>query len=98
MDVREAIRIAKDYVNEVLGDEQISNLGLEETEFDPASGCWIITLAFSRPWNTPRTRAQEVLENLGAVSSLRRSYKVLMVSDKGDVLSMKNRPKIEAAE
>ena len=98
LDVKDAIKVAKDYVAEVLADEQVTNLGLEETEFDPSSGCWNITLGFSRPWNTPRTRAQEVLENLGAVSSLRRAYKVLTISNAGEVLSMKNRPRVEVAE
>jgi hypothetical protein len=98
MDVKDAIRIARDYVNEVLADEQVTNLGVEETEFDPATGRWTITLGFSRPWNTPRTRAQELLENLGAVAALRRSYKVIAISDDGHVLSMKNRPIAAAAE
>jgi len=35
-----------------------------------------ITLGFSRPWNTPRTRAKEVLENLGGITPLKRAYKV----------------------
>lgn len=95
MDVKDAIRIAKQYIKEVLADEEVTNLGLEETEFDPASGNWSVTLGFSRPWNTPRTRAQEVLENLGAVSSLKRSYKVLTISGDGAVLSMKNRSRAE---
>ena len=98
MNIKDAIKVAKDYVNEVLADEQVTNLGLEETEFEPASGCWNITLGFSRPWNTPRTRAQEVLENMGAVSSLRRSYKLFTISREGEVLSMKNRPKVEVAD
>jgi hypothetical protein len=98
MDVKDAIRIAKDYVNEVFADEHVTNIGLEETEVDADTGHWIITLAFSRPWNTPRTRAQEVLENLGAVSSLRRSFKVITVADDGHVISMKNRVRAEAAE
>jgi hypothetical protein len=72
MDVKEAIATAKNYLNEVYADEQVTNLGLEEVEHILAAGNWIITLGFSRPWNTPRTRAQEVLENLGAVSSLTR--------------------------
>ncbi len=76
MDTKEAIAAAKKYVNEVYADEQVTNLGLEEIEHILAAGNWRITLAFSRPWNTPRTRAQEVLENLGGVSSLKRSYKV----------------------
>ncbi len=98
MDVKDAIKVAKDYIQNVLAEEQIANLGLEETEFDPASGCWVITLGLSRPWNTPKTRAQEVLENLGAISSLRRSFKVLTISREGDVLSMKNKSRLEAAE
>jgi hypothetical protein len=98
MDVKEAIAAAKKYVNEVYADEQVTNLGLEEVEHSPGAGSWEITLAFSRPWNTPRTRAQEILENLGGVSSLKRSYKVITIADDGTVLSMKNRPKAEAAE
>jgi hypothetical protein len=95
MDVKEAIEKAKKYVNDIYADEQLTNLGLEEVEHP---GNWIITLAFSRPWNTPRTRAQEVLENLGAVSSLKRSYKVITMADDGTVLSMKNRAKTDATE
>ncbi len=98
MEVKDAIKIAKDYVGEVLADEQVTNLGVEETEYDPGTGRWSITLGFSRPWNTPRTRAQEILDNLGAVSSLRRSYKVITISEDGHVLSMKNRPRVEATE
>lgn len=98
MDVKDAIKVAKAYVTDVLADEAVSNLGVEETDFDPSSGGWNITLGFSRPWNTPRTRAQEVLENLGAVSSLRRSFKVLTVSGTGEVLSMKNRPRAEVSD
>ncbi len=95
MEIRDAIAIAKRYITEVLAEEQVTNLGVEETERDPATGGWRITLGFSRPWNTPRTRAQEVLENLGAVSTLRRSYKVLAVSPDGEVVSMKNRTQTE---
>ena len=98
MDVKEAIEKAKKYVNDIYADEQLINLGLEEVEHHLAAGNWIITLAFSRPWNTPRTRAQEVLENLGAVSSLKRSYKVITMANDGTVLSMKNRAKTDATE
>lgn len=90
MDVKDAVKAAKDYVQDLLADEQVTNLGLEETEFDPKTGGWHITLGFSRPWNTPRSRAQEVLESLGAVSSLRRSFKVITVSMGGKVVGVKN--------
>jgi hypothetical protein len=57
-----------------------------------------ITLGFSRSWNTPRTRAQEVLENLGGITPLKRAYKVISISDDGKVISMKDRPKMEFSE
>jgi uncharacterized protein YdeI (YjbR/CyaY-like superfamily) len=98
MDTNEAISAAKKYITEVYADEGVTNLGLEEIEHVLAAGNWVITLAFSRPWNTPRTRAQEVLENLGAVSSLKRSYKVITMADDGTVLSMKSRVRADAAE
>jgi hypothetical protein len=98
VDAKEAIAAAKKYLNEVYADEQVTNLGLEEVEHIPASGNWAITLAFSRPWNTPRTRAQEILENLGGVSSLKGSSKVITIADDGTVLSMKNPQRADAAE
>jgi uncharacterized protein YdeI (YjbR/CyaY-like superfamily) len=93
MDVTEAISRAKQYLQEVYANEQLTNLELEEVEHAAVAGNWMITLGFSRPWNTPRTRAQEVLENLGAVSPLKRSYKVITMTDDGTILSMKNRPR-----
>jgi uncharacterized protein YdeI (YjbR/CyaY-like superfamily) len=98
MDVKEAIATAKNYVKDIYAEEEVTNLGLEEIEHVPQAGNWVVTLGFSRPWNTPRTRAQEVLENLGAVSPLKRSYKVITISDDGTVLSMKNRVKADAVE
>jgi hypothetical protein len=91
MDVKEAIEKAKQYVREAYAEEQIANLGLEEVEHNPQPGTWAVTLSFSRPWNTPRTRAQEILENIGGISPLKRSFKVVTIADDGTVLSMKNR-------
>lgn len=98
MDVKEAIAAAKKYVSEIFADEPVTALELEEIEHIPSVGHWVITLAFSRPWKAPRTRAQEVLENLGAFTPSRRSYKVITIADDGTVLSMKNRVNTDAAE
>ncbi len=97
MDVKAAIAIAKDYLKDVYADEQLSNIGLEETEYNEATKRWSITLGFSRPWNTPRTRAQEVLESMGAVTSLRRTLKIVTIGQDGAVVSMKNPSPAEAA-
>jgi len=98
MDVKEAIAAAKSYVKDIYADEEVTNLGLEEVEHVLSAGNWVVTVAFSRPWNTPRTRAQEVLENLGAFSPLKRSYKVVTIADDGTVLSMKNRVTADPVE
>ena len=96
MDALEAIATAKKYLSEVFREEQISDVSLEETEY--FGDKWIVTFGFSRPWNTPRTRAQEVLENLGAVSPLRRSQKTITMIDDGTVISMKDRQKADLAQ
>jgi hypothetical protein len=98
MNDNEAIAAAKKYVGAIYADEPVTNLGLEEIEYVRSSGTWLVTLSFSRPWNTPRTRAQEILENMGASSSLKRSYKVVTIADDGTVLSMKNWVRTDAAE
>jgi uncharacterized protein YdeI (YjbR/CyaY-like superfamily) len=98
MDVKQAIAAAKTYLKDIYAEEEVTNLGLEEVEHIVQAGVWAVTLSFSRPWNTPRTRAQEVLENLGAVSPLKRSFKVVTIADDGSVLSMKDRVRADAAE
>jgi hypothetical protein len=98
MNVKEAIAAAKNYLKDIYADEEVTNLGLEEVEHVQPNGGWLVTLAFSRPWNTPRTRAQEVLENLGAYSPLKRAYKVISIDDDGNVLSMKNRARVDNVE
>lgn len=98
MEMKTAIALAKKYVGELYSDEQISNLGFEEVEHIIPSGLWTVTVAFSRPWNTPRTRAQEVLENLGALNTaLKRTCKVVTMNDEGEILSLKDRIRSEAA-
>lgn len=98
MDAKESIAAAKYYVNDILADEHVMNLGVEEIEHDTEQDRWLITLSFSRPWNTPKTRAQEVLENMGAVSGLKRTYKVITLTGDGTVLSMKNRARTDILE
>lgn len=91
MDAQAAIESAKTYIGVVYADEGVGHVGLEETEHDVARGLWIITLSFAREWNTPRTRAQEVLENLGAMAGRRGAIKVVTVAEDGSVISMKNK-------
>lgn len=98
MDVKEAVAIAKRYVETLYAEEQLSNLGLEETEFDEQRGQWHITLGFSRPWNALRRTSQRVLDDMNGYSPLKRTFKVLTISGNGSVVSMKSRISEEAAE
>ena len=94
MEHKEVIALAKSYVTDVYEGEAITNLGLEEIAFDDQSKLWNIRLAFSRPWNTPRTRAQELLESMGSISALKRTSKVVTMTEEGRIISMK-RPEDE---
>lgn len=87
MDVKEAITTAKSYVKELYAEEEVTSIGLEEVKFIPKTGNWLVTLSFSRASNSPKTRAADVLEKLGA---LQRILKVITISKDGSVLSMKN--------
>ncbi|MDE0048448.1 MAG: hypothetical protein OXO52_01580 [Rhodospirillales bacterium] len=82
MNVKEAVAIAKEHIEELFGEEDILNLGLEEVELDE-EGFWRITIGFSRPWN----------RNVGSVlaGENSRSYKIVVLSNRdGDVRSVKD--------
>ena len=73
MDVKEAVRIAKEYLEDLYDEENIRDIGLEEAVFHYDSDTWDITIGFSRPWDTRNTVVTAV--------RLRRSYKVISIDD-----------------
>jgi hypothetical protein len=92
MDVNLAVRTAKTWLSDVLKEENPINVGLEEVEFDESNHHWLITLGFSRPWNSTRTAATV----LTGEPSQRRSYRVVTVDDSdGKVISMKRREVVD---
>jgi len=76
MDVKEAVKLAKAYILDLFGDEQLSDVGLEEVSIDEQTRIWKITVGFARPWDKVRTGSATAL---GA--SPRRSYKVVRIDD-----------------
>jgi hypothetical protein len=87
MDVKEAVRAAKEYVVDLFDGEEIECVGLEEVEFDHESDQWKITIGFSRPWDRPKTLSASLRED-----PLRRSYKVVCINDAdGKAVSVKDR-------
>jgi uncharacterized protein YdeI (YjbR/CyaY-like superfamily) len=87
MDVKEAVKLAKEHVLDLFADENITNLGLEEVSFYDQDGEWTVTLGFSRPWDEPRN----TLASLAQTNLPRRSYKIVRIDDNGKVKGVKNR-------
>lgn len=92
MDVKEAVGVAKQYVHDLFADEKIANLGLEEVTFDESGKSWLITVGFSRPWDSSST-----LGGILPPGDPKRSYKVVRISDADQkVLSVKERALLSA--
>ena len=89
MDVQSAVALAKQHVLELFASEGITNLGLEEVEFDEPSNVWQVTLGFSRPWDEPRNPFAAMA---GRDPYPKRSFKIVRIHDPSQrVMSVKNR-------
>ena len=77
MDVKEAVQTAKDYLTDLFADEEITDVGLEEVEFDEFDNIWKVTVGFSRPWNH-QNGLSNTQEGYGRPN---RSYKVVHIND-----------------
>ncbi len=74
--VKEAIAIAKRFVEETFGDEGLVNLGLEEVKFDERRGNWEITIGFSRPWDNESSIIPQISPQY------RRAFKIVTIDGK----------------
>lgn len=88
MDVKEAVHIALEYVNDLYSSEELNNLTLEEVELSEDEKNWLVTLGFTRFLSQPTSPP---LQALTAPKS-ERVYKIFKIeSETGKVLSMKMR-------
>ncbi|MDW6026388.1 hypothetical protein SAZ10_31970 [Mesorhizobium sp. BAC0120] len=87
MDVKEAIKLAKDYARELFEEEGMVNFGLEEVEYDVDRDAWNITVGFSRPWSSTKN----ALSAITGEPSLKRLYRVVHIDSMGNVISVKRR-------
>lgn len=91
MEVKEAIRVAKEYVGDLFSEEPIEDVGLEEVDFDDASNEWRITVGFSRPWSGKAQTGSGFAAFL-APRPTGRAYKVVRINDEqGRVTSLRDR-------
>lgn len=87
MQVKEAIRIGREYVKDVFSEEDIADIGLEEVIFDDETDSWKVTIGFSRPWESAGSLSQRI-----AQAYPRRAFKVVCIRDSdGQIKSITDR-------
>lgn len=85
IDVKEAVKIAFQYIQDLFERESITNLGLEEVEFDGETNEWVVTVGFSRPWDYPQGALATALSESAWRPS--RSYKVVRIGANSKAVS-----------
>ena len=91
MGVKEAVRAAKEHIADLLQDEGVMDVGLEELDYRDGAdlGVWEITIGFRRVWKGPDPVGNPLAVLSGRTSP--RTYKIVRISDDGEVLSLKHR-------
>ena len=91
MGVKEAAQVAKATVASLFGDERISNILLEEVDFEELPETWKITVGFFRQVEVDsQSVAGAILPR--PLWQRQRSFKVVRIRDSdGQVLSVKHR-------
>ena len=89
IDVKQAVKAAAQFAEDVLGPENVRGARLEEVEISEDGGHWLITLGFLNS-DTPEG-GRSAFEVLAGIRE-KREYKVFKVdAETGRVLSMKIR-------
>ena len=87
MEVKEAVKTAKEYIIDLFSDETITDIGLEEVRLDIDLDQWEVTIGFHRPWDHRNKLTTALGEQYPA-----RSYKVVVIHARsGHVLSITDR-------
>lgn len=89
IDVKQAVKAAAQFAEDVLGPENVQGARLEEVETSEDGAHWLITLGFLRP-DAPESR-RTAFEALAGIPG-KRDYKLFKVDmETGEVISMKIR-------
>jgi hypothetical protein len=88
MEVKEAVKRAKEVITTIFAEESVENIGLEEVEFDQSANQWLVTIGFSRPWDQSLSSAVAFLSG----SVRQRTYKIVVIPDSdSDRFAVRNR-------
>jgi hypothetical protein len=92
IDVREAARIARDYVKHVFADEHISGIQLEEIELSEDEKYWYVTIGFDTNRRAEGTDLGNVISYPYTQQKYIRDYKLVTIrASDGEVESIKIR-------
>jgi hypothetical protein len=90
IDVKQAVKIAIEYVQQLYEPEQLRDLALEEVELSEDGTIWKVTLGFNGLYNEPANAFTALAYERMALST--RAYKVFHIrASDGAVLSMRMR-------
>ncbi|MBS9780037.1 MAG: hypothetical protein KGV51_05355 [Moraxellaceae bacterium] len=81
IDVKKAVKIARDFTTEIYEDEEVANISLEEVNFDDTTQQWAVTIGF----DTNRKKISRPNKPLSIIGNLNneiseeaiRAYKVV---------------------
>ena len=97
MDVKEVVKTARRYIEEVFADEDTSGIRLEEVDYDSEDAVWNVTFSFLRPTGTMSGSDLPFPSGVKGRNA-RRDYKVVVVdSASGRATSIRHRS-LEPAE
>ncbi len=88
MNVKNAVKMAIEYVTDIFDTEQPENIGLEEVFLNEHDNVWEVTIGFSRPWDHQKVGLLASVQNLNPT----RQYKIVKIdNDTEEVKSIKIR-------
>ena len=91
MTVREATKLAEQFLRDAFGPDTVSNIRLEELDVTQ-EGRWLVTLSFAR--KDISLPFGQTMGTLAALNIAPRDMKIFTVDEgRGGVVSMKNREK-----
>ena len=88
IDMKTAVRAARQFANELFDGEALPNLALEEIEFDESNHQWQVTLGFDSPHRIRRKTTGPALFPT-TEEEVKREYKQFNIdADNGHLVSM----------
>lgn len=91
VEVQQAVKIAKETFEQLFGDRNYSDVGLEEVEISDDNTVWIVTLGFDEPFPDPRVPFENPLTKELGKDVIRRFKTIKIDAEMGSLRSLKDR-------